>query len=88
MQLCCLFHFAIILSDYHIPLYQQNIIEIFTEYKQNGVTYRAHKTIIHLENGMTKFESEHLDKMLPDNAEYGHYASDLYPAKVLFFQSR
>jgi len=64
-------------------------IEIFTDYKQNGVTYRAHPNYNSFGEwydwAMVKFESEHLDAMLPDNDEYGYYASDLYPAKVLCF---
>jgi len=34
---------------------------------------------------MVNFENEDVDEILPDNAEYGYYASDLYPAKVLCF---
>ena len=70
-------------KDY--PLYQQNRIEIFTDYKQNGVTYRAHPNYNSFGEwydwAMVKFESEDLS----EDDDFGYYASDLYPAKVLCF---
>ena len=70
-------------KDY--PLYQQNRIEIFTDYKKNGVTYRPHPNYNSFGEwydwAMVKFESEHLS----ENDDFGNYASDLYPAKVLCF---
>jgi len=70
-------------------LFGQNRIELFTDYNQNGVTYRTHPNFNPFGEwydwAMVKFESEDVYEILSDNAEYAYYARDLYPAKVLCF---
>ena len=76
-------------ENIYFPLYGQQDIYIFTEYKRNGTTYRAHPNYNSFGEwfdwAMVKFEPDAGDKNLPVNAKGGYYARDLYPCKVLCF---
>jgi len=63
-------------------------IEIFTEYKRNGVTYHAHPNYNSFGEwydwAMVKFELENDNTNLQEEEE-GYYGKNLFPAKILCF---
>ena len=74
-------------EDY--PLQGQMIINLFTEYRRNGTTYRAHPNYNSFGEwydwAMVKFEIDEETSDLSDDEQGGYYADNLFPAKVLCF---
>jgi len=70
-------------------LFGEKTIFIFTEYKRNGTTYRAHPNYNSFGEwydwAMVKFEASQGDRSFPVNAKGGYYDKDLYPCKILCF---
>jgi len=75
--------------DREYPLFGQKVVEIFTDYKRNGTTYRAHPN--YNSNGewydwaMIRFEVEAGANNFQVNPKGGYYDNDLYPGKILCF---
>jgi len=75
--------------DRDFPLFGQKVIEIYTDYKRNGTTYRAHPNYNSsgewYDWAMIRFEIEeeitHKDK----DEVHGYYEKDLFPGKILCF---
>jgi len=74
-------------KDY--PLKGQTIIELWTEYKRNGVTYRAHPNYNSFGEwydwAMIQFEINGDTSDLSDDEQAGYYADNLFPSKILCF---
>jgi len=72
-------------NNKYFPLFGEQGIYIFTEYKRNGTTYRAHPNYNSFGEwydwAMVKFEPVAGNR----NAKGGYYARDLYPCKLLCF---
>ena len=76
-------------NNEYFPLFGEQDILIFTEYKRNGTTYRAHPNYNSFGEwydwAMVKFETVAGDMNFPANTKRGYYDRDLYPCKVLCF---
>jgi len=71
------------------PFFGQKHIFIFTEYKRNGITYRAHPNYKSFGEwydwAMVKFEAARGQKDFPFNSKGGFYAINLFPCKIICF---
>ena len=74
-------------KDY--PLQGQTIIELWTEYKRNGVMYCAHPNYNSFGEwydwAMIQFEIDGGISDLSDEEQAGYYADNLFPSKILCF---
>ena len=74
-------------KDY--PLKGQTILELWTEYKRNGVTYCAHPNYNSFGEqydwAMIQFEINGDTSDLSDDEQAGYYADNLFPSKILCF---
>jgi len=75
--------------DREYPLFGQKVVEIYTEYKRNGTTYRAHPNFNSCGEwydwAMIKFETDDDENNDENSVVKGYYDKDLYPGKVLCF---
>jgi len=75
--------------DREYPLFGQKVVEIYTEYKRNGTTYRAHPNYNSsgewYDWAMIRFETDDEESNDQNSVIPGYYENDLYPGKILCF---